>query len=118
MKLKEIQERLDAYKPQRGIWNEGVKYYAFDVLEVLNYGHSDTDFNSENIKELKEILLNGAKDWLQYSQGGCSLIYDDEIKERLICPSLRNRYFDCIEIQAKALNNAWYLIRNIVCNMI
>ena len=116
MKVDEIRKALDAYKPQRGIWNEGVKDYAFDLLEILNDEYTEKDFNSENIKELKNILLNGASDWLQYSQGGCSLIYDYEIKERLVCPSQRNRHFDCIYMQARALNNAWNLIRNIINN--
>ena len=116
MKVDEIRKALDAYKPQRGIWNEGVKDYAFDLLEILNYEYTEKDFNSENIKELKNILLNGASDWLQYSEGGCSLIYDYEIKERLVCPSQRNRHFDCIYMQARALNHAWNLIRNIINN--
>ena len=30
MKVDEIRKALDAYKPQRGIWNEGVKDYAVD----------------------------------------------------------------------------------------
>lgn len=116
MKVSEIRKCLDAYKPQRGIWYQGVKDYAFDMLEVLNYEHSDKDFNSKNIKELKEILLNGAKDWAQYSEGGCALIYNNDIKERLVCPSQRNRCIDCISIQTRALNQAWNLIWNIINN--
>lgn len=114
MKVDEIRKALDAYKPQRGIWYQGVKDYAFDMLEVLNYEHIDKDFNSKNIKELKEILLNGASDWRQYSEGGCALIYNNDIKERLVCPSQRNRYIDCLSIQTRALNQAWNLIWNII----
>ena len=40
-----------------------------------------------NEKELKEWLLNGAMDWEDYSYGGCSLIYDSQIAERLCTPS-------------------------------
>ena len=114
MKVDEIRKALDAYKPQRGIWYQGVKDYAFDMLEVLNYEHTDKDFNSKNIKELKEILLNGASDWRQYSEGGCALIYNNDIKERLVCPSQRNRYIDYLSIQTRALNQAWNLIWNII----
>ena len=116
MKVDEIRKALDAYKPQRGIWNEGVKDYAFDLLDILYYGYTDKDFNSENIKELKNILLNGASDWQQYSEGGCALIYNNDIKERLVRPSQRNRYIDCLSIQTRALNQAWNLIRNIINN--
>lgn len=32
-------------------------------------------------------MLNGADSWIQYSWGGCSLIYDGDIAERLCSPS-------------------------------
>ena len=35
----------------------------------------------------KEILLNGADSWSSFSYGGCSLIYDCDIAERLSTPS-------------------------------
>ena len=31
--------------------------------------------------------MNGAMDWEDYSYGGCSLIYDGDIAERLCTPS-------------------------------
>lgn len=40
-----------------------------------------------NEKELEEWLLNGAMSWDEYSYGGCSLIYDGDIAERLCTPS-------------------------------
>ena len=51
--------------------------YAFEILEDLG------DFEINSAKELEKALLNGAENWKMYSKGGCSLIYDDDIKERL-----------------------------------
>lgn len=56
--------------------------YALEILSDYQDGHhkSDSfDINHTNIKE----LLNGAEDWRQYSEGGCSLIYTGDIEERI-----------------------------------
>lgn len=56
--------------------------YALEILSDYQYGHhKDDNFNiaHANVKE----LLNGANDWQQYSESGCSLIYTDDIKERI-----------------------------------
>ena len=51
--------------------------YAFEILEDTG------DFEIDSAKDLEKALLNGAENWRQYSKGGCSLIYDGDIKERL-----------------------------------
>ena len=61
-------------------------------------------------------LLNGAKDWSQYSWGGCSLIYDPDIASRLCCPSelkktrngerRPNSREEWLDVQARALYQA------------
>lgn len=56
----------------RGTWNKGVNEYALELLEKLE-GNEITE----------KALLNGAENWKQYSWGGCSLIYDKDICERL-----------------------------------
>ena len=35
----------------------------------------------------KETLLNGSDNWQEYCDGGCALIYDDEIAHALATPS-------------------------------
>ncbi len=56
----------------RSAWSKGVNEYALELLE---------DLESDEITE--KALLNGAENWKQYSWGGCSLIYDEDICERL-----------------------------------
>ncbi len=64
----------------RSAWSKAVAAYCNDLLESIE---------SEEIQPntLEAALLNGASDWSQYSYGGCSLIYDADIAERVCCPS-------------------------------
>lgn len=93
-------------------WNKGVNVYALELLD----DDYITDESLESPKILKKQLLNGADDWQQYSEGGCSLIYDGDIAERLCTPSElkrnkngelnpngRENWLDC---QARALFQA------------
>lgn len=67
------------------------------------------------------MLLHGAGDWEEYSRGGCALIYNSDIAERLCAPwELRktdggakrpNAREDWIDVQARALSQAELLIR-------
>ena len=73
--------------------------YAFEILEDLG------DFQINSAKELEKALLNGADNWKMYSKGGSSLIYDDDIKERLgIKRNFRN--VDWLQAQAYQLKLA------------
>lgn len=75
---------------QRSAWNKGVTLYALELLEELKTSIDGGYFDAADIaspKLLEEALLNGAADWSQYSWGGCSLIYDGDIAERLCSPS-------------------------------
>ena len=99
----------------RSAWGKGVKVYALELLGTLE---AET---INNVVELKTDLLNGADTWEQYSSGGCALIYDGDIAERLCTPSelKRTRNGDkqpnnCetwIDVQTRALRQAWFLIR-------
>ena len=55
------------------------------ALELLEDFPEDQEFYASPAD--KKALLNGADDWSQYSWGGCSLIYDGDIAERLCTPS-------------------------------
>lgn len=75
---------------QRSAWNKGVTLYALELLEELETSIDGGYFDAENIAApamLEKALLNGASDWSQYSWGGCALIYNGDIAERLCSPS-------------------------------
>lgn len=108
------------HKSTRSAWSKGVKKYACEVVDAI-----ETDaFAFESTEELKRILLNGARDWAQYSEGGCALVYNQDIAERLLTPSELRKFSDkfgnlkhddmrYIRLQAQALTQAWMIIRGI-----
>lgn len=107
-------------KKERSAWRNGVKQYAVELLEDLAEGYGDEEVCNWNM--LHKMLLNGASSWQQYSEGGCSLIYDGQIAERLCSPSeLKktdhgrkdpNDRENWIACQARALFQAEQLIRD------
>lgn len=113
MLIDKLIEKIENSTP-RSAWKKGVKQYALDLLEELKErGWTDTSFK-------KEDALNGADDWKQYSYGGCSLIYDCEIAERLCTKTELKRTREgekdpnpketWLDVQARALWQAWTLI--------
>ena len=89
MTTKEIRNHLTETK-DRSAWKKGVTIYALEILNDLEEQIDDgylTEEIFESPKLLNKAMLNGAKDWNQYSWGGCSLIYDGDIAERLCTPS-------------------------------
>lgn len=75
---------------QRSAWNKGVTQYALELVEQLGEQINGGYFEELDLTESKKVraaLLNGAADWSQYSWGGCSLIYNGDIAERLCNPS-------------------------------
>ena len=103
----EISARIQATTP-RSAWSRGVKLYALELL-----GDLESDYTGAS-------LLNGAADWTAYSFGGCALIYDADIAERLataselkrkrggeLPPNASEKWLDC---QARALSQAARLI--------
>jgi hypothetical protein len=107
--------KLNEIKP-RSAWKKGVKDYALELVES-----AEVELTPEN---LKSTLLNGAKDWSQYSQGGCAAIYDADIAERLCSPSelKRKKGGDLqpstretwLDVQARALFQAFNLINRLL----
>jgi hypothetical protein len=108
MKTKQdITNAIEATKP-RSAWDRAVKTYALELMDSL-----DGDYRAV-------ALLNGAENWRAYSYGGCALIYDAEIAERVcshselkrkrggeLAPNARESWLDC---QARALSQAACLI--------
>ena len=82
---KEVENRTT-----RSAWSKGVTVYAMELLDDLEESiergyHYIEDIYS--IPLLEKMLLNGAENWEQFSWGGCSLIYNGDIAERLCTPS-------------------------------
>lgn len=104
----------------RSAWSRGVEAYAVDLFNELaeNIRNGYVSFTNGQCgrAELKEALLNGARDWNQYSWGGCSLCYDYQIAEALCTPSelkrtrngkrRPNSNEEWLDVQARALYQA------------
>lgn len=74
--------------------------YALELAQELEE-HKGEIITFSRVR-IKELCLNGATNWLRYSEGGCSLIYNEDIIERCVCPSLHRSYYnrDLMNIQA------------------
>lgn len=119
----EIKTAIEKTNP-RSAWNKGVKLYALNLIEDAMENAPYYADMPRTVAELEKRLLNGAQDWKQYSEGGCSLIYDGDIATRLCSPSeLRkvqykeggykepNARENWIDVQARALRQAFEMIR-------
>lgn len=112
--IKELRQAIEN-EPARSAWDKGKKLYALELIEEMK---DDAEFYGSPAD--KKYLLNGASDWNQYSYGGCSLIYDGDIAERLCSPSeykrsregerRPNSKEEWLDVQARALNQAANMI--------
>ena len=97
----------------------GAAVALLEELELLEELPKNVEYGS--IQSLEADLLNGAQDWNQYSWGGCSLIYDEDIAKRVCTlselkktrngerrPNSREEWLDT---QARALSQAARHIR-------
>ncbi|MCI9163757.1 MAG: hypothetical protein HFG59_10985 [Lachnospiraceae bacterium] len=75
--------------PVRSAWGRGVRSYVEEFFEayMTNKGLRIDDTDARIGKITDADLLNGAKDWSQYSYVRCADICDADICERLCCPS-------------------------------
>lgn len=99
------------HMPRRSAWARGVKDYARDLLDVI-----------EGRPVTKENLLNGAANWNQWAYGGCGLVYDSDIAERLCSKSELKRkdggrlppnsHESWLDVEARAVSQAaWWVLR-------
>lgn len=115
----------------RSAWSKGVSHYALMLLDDLqdwNYAGKDIRPHSSakicNREILKKTLLNGADNWSQYSWGGCSFIYDEDIAKILCNPSelkktkngtrRPNAREEWLDVQARALYQACIKLQRII----
>ncbi len=116
MKTSDLASALATIPAGRSAWRRAVHTYASELVESID---DSADLSNETL--LHKALLNGASDWAQYSEGGCALVYDADIAERLCSPSelkrvrggerqpnARESWLDC---QARALGQAASLVR-------
>lgn len=100
-------------KPERSAWGRGVQAY----MDEIAYTIADQAHEVEPTRAaIEHIALNGARDWSQYSWGGCSLIYDEDIAKLLCPPSTLKRKRngalppnsseEWLDVQARALTQA------------
>lgn len=122
--INEIKATVENRKA-RSAWDKGVKAYALELIETLaegiERGYIDPE-GLENKNLLNKVLLNGADSWEQYSYGGCALICNYEIAERLCTPSEYkkrhegewnpNRYETWLDVQTRALFQAARMVKN------
>lgn len=109
-----IKNAIEARKT-RSAWDKGVILYALELLDNIRDLPA-----ADSRQEIKTALLNGASDWREYSWGGCSLIYNGDIAERLCSPSelkrcrggdwRPNSREEWLDVQARALYQAFRLI--------
>ena len=108
--------------PNRSAWKKGVKEYAYELLDNLEEKAQSYERLPKNGRELEEWILNGAISWEDYSYGGCSLIYDGDIAERLCTPSelkkkdggrlAPNSQESWLDVQTRALRQACIRIKS------
>lgn len=110
----ELLQALDKLPRGRSAWTRGVRQYAREMVADLD---PDTVLTRDTARR---VVLKGAADARQYSEGGYSLIYNSDIAERVCTPSeLRrtrggdlppNRAETWLDVQTRAINHALMLI--------
>ena len=103
----------------RSAWDRGVAQYVEDFLLWLE-DYQISERPVECLEQLLPVLLNGAEDWKDYSESGCSLVHDEDIAERLCTPAQLRDFragvprilnLDWIEVQSRALYQAWLILQ-------
>ena len=116
----------------RSAWARGVRQYASELIEEADsdLGLNFDEFVAMDRAQRKKRLLNGAQSWFEYSEGGCSLVYDSDVAERLCSPSelkrltLKDGLKDApnprenwLQCQARALHQAMCLINRLMSDL-
>ena len=125
VKVKELERELEVEKGKaRSAWSKGVYDYCFDFINTLK----DEGVEVIGLEELEKKLLNGARNWDDYSWGGSSLIYNGDIAKRLCTPSefrrkregelKPNKAEEWLDVQARALYQAYFRIRLTIKNIL
>lgn len=121
-------------RKSRSAWERGVDDYAITIIWNLMENEENGYLTLEDLtneKRLTASMLNGAKDWQRpndevaawkvYSWGGSSLVYNQDIAERLCTASELKRTHngerrpnakeEWLDVQARALYQAAQLVK-------
>lgn len=122
VRISDLYKSVEAAKNGRSKWSSGVQHLALSIIG--NYA-ADEPRAVVDLQDLEATLLNGAADWSAYCYGSELLISNLEIAELLCTASeLRrctaadgslkdpNRRETWMDVQARAAQQAWWLIRN------
>lgn len=112
----------------RSAWSKGVQAYALELLEQFEEWRNWSEESDQGVLELDEkTALNGAQDWVAWAYGGCGLVYDSVIAERLCTPlELRKTkggmyppagVSSWLLIEGRAVRQAWQMIADAVCKL-
>jgi hypothetical protein len=133
--VENLQKRIaEKGEKARSKWAKAVHEDACWLLENVMEGYDEPYELSE------KLVLNGASDWKQFSFGGSAYVYDGEIAEHYCTPSelkkvgfgktdmgkdvhgnqiwakyvekQPNTNEEWLDLQARALRQAWWLIRD------
>ena len=128
-KFDQLRKLVYEVVPTKSAWEKGVAEYAEWMVENLEEAENDNPGLIDTIdpnnpgwsKKLEEVLLNGARDWEQFSRGGNGLVYDRAIAKALCSPSeLRktnggirrpNAREDWLDVEARALYQAFSRVK-------
>lgn len=112
---------INAALPARSAWSRAKKEYAAELLDNLRGAAAYATETGKpspltDRETVRAALLNGARDWSEYSWGGCALIYDGDIAARVCTPSELRRTHGgqrdpnpretWLDVQARALYQA------------
>lgn len=113
--LATVATRIENEVNARSVWNKAVKADVLELIENVLDNFEPEQYGTA--EQLRACMLNGAKDWEQYSWGGCALVYNDAIRSHYLTPSEQKRYkgdtvrgSHLLDIQAEALSQAARLV--------
>ncbi len=96
-------------------WKMGVRKYAIELLTKFKDNTPPLPFNEKS-------FLNGSTNWREYSEDGNSLIYNEDIAQRVCTPKQLklsdngkkepSRDVTWIDVQGNALYQAFQLIKD------
>jgi len=111
--------------PARGTWSRAVRDDAYTLVEGM-----EVDALPSDPRALKSLLLNGARDWYQYSADGCALVYYVDIAGHYLTkaeyarwskprhePSMGFGGETLIDMQARALAQAYRIVLRCVSHL-
>lgn len=110
---------IDRLKLRKSAWNRGLKQYMHDFIEDIDMTKLQA---CQSKADFEKLLLNGAKNWHEYSWGGASLCYNEDILKRLspawACKKFANSSMvygvELLDIQKRALYQAFLKLYDII----